>query len=72
MKRNAATYVVVVDGGYPNIQDMTSFIADAVKSKLENHGYLSNGEAVKVSPVRRANSKRKTPFAVETVVAGEN
>lgn len=71
MKRKAATYVLVVDGGYPNIQDMTAFIADAVKDKLAAEGYLTNGEGIHVSPVRRPNSKRKTPFDKEVAIAGE-
>lgn len=71
MKKNSATYVVVVEGGKPNIAAIGEYIATTMARELNDSGFISATDAVHVSPVRRNGYKRKTPFPKETAVPVE-
>ncbi len=71
MKAKPATFVVVVDGAQTNIAEVGEQIALSLAHDLKVAGFLSEDEAVHVSPVRRRNSRRKTPFPKETVLPSD-
>lgn len=71
IKYKPATYVVVVEGAQPNTVAVSEVISRAVATELRASGLISDDQTVAVSPVRKANSKRKTAFPKEVVTPAE-